>query len=374
MAVKTEHVQLIDYFRGIAILAVFLFHCLGVAFGHDQLAWGPWFSDFSTSRSFLALVPVTLGWAGVAIFFVVSGFCIHLSFLNGPANDWRVFFVRRFFRIYPPYLLALIFFACVLPTTRLSFRSLFAWAQAGSHALLVHNLDQRSYFGINSAFWSIAVEVQLYLLYPALLALVRKLGWDRSLFVLGFLEVTMRLANDAAGTATGQSLPRWFSGSPFFYWYSWAIGAALADALVQKRPLPFRSWPVAALAAMAVGTAFIRPLYSLSFLFFAVLTAAVIARWLAAKVPVSPPNRFAVHLHDLGNCSYSFYLLHQPLVVAAMVGLWKLQVLPHLPLLTFMLCAGTYPFIYLLSWGYYRCVELRSIALGKEILRRMPRR
>jgi len=367
---KTGHIQPLDGFRGIAILGVFLFHCLGASFGYDHLPWGRWFSEFSAPWSFLAVLPVTLGWAGVAVFFVVSGFCIHLSFLKNSTNDWRGFFVRRFFRIYPPYFAALVFFACVFAPTRIRFHSLIDWAQIVSHALLLHNLDYRLYFGINGAFWSIAVEVQLYLIYPLLLVLVRKIGWHRSLLILCVLETLMRAISGAVEVATGNPIWCWFSGSPFCFWFSWAIGAALADAFVNKRPLPFRSLPVAAVSVMAVATAFIRPLNPFSFLFFALLTTTVLSRLLASERPVSLTNLPAVHLRNLGLYSYSFYLLHQPLVFAFGKSLGGFEALAHHRLLMFIFCAGTYPFIYFLSWLYYRYFEVRSIAWGKRILQR----
>jgi peptidoglycan/LPS O-acetylase OafA/YrhL len=368
---NTEHIQLLDGFRGIAILAVFLFHCLGASFGYDHLAWGRWFSDFSAPWSFLVLLPCTLGWAGVAVFFVVSGFCIHLSFLKGPANDWRGFFARRFFRIYPPYLLALVFFACIFAPTRLGFHSRNDWGQLGSHALLLHNLDYRFFYGVDAAFWSIAVEVQLYLIYPLLLAMVRKTGWQRTLLALGLLETLMRAASSAVETSTGNPIWCWFSASPFGFWFSWAIGAALADAYVQKRPLPFRRAPLVPVCAMAVATAFIRPLNALSFLFFALFTAMVLARLLASERPLSLQSWAAVHLRNLGIYSYSFYLLHQPLVFAWGRFLGRFQTVAHHRLLAFALCAGAYPLIYLVSWLYYRTLEVRSIAMGKRVLGRL---
>src|ERR1700730_9917341 len=106
-----RHVAFLDSLRGLAILLVFTFHSLGAAFSRDTLPWGGWFQNFTGPRSFLALFPATLGWVGVAIFFVVSGFCIHLSFSRQPR--WASFFWRRFFRIYPPYLAALLLFAFV---------------------------------------------------------------------------------------------------------------------------------------------------------------------------------------------------------------------------------------------------------------------
>jgi peptidoglycan/LPS O-acetylase OafA/YrhL len=100
MADPKRHIEFLDQVRGIAIVVVFLFHALGTACGYEQLPWGHCFRDFSVSQSFLLLLPFSFGWSGVAIFFVVSGFCIHLSFKR--KADWPDFFVRRFFRIYPP--------------------------------------------------------------------------------------------------------------------------------------------------------------------------------------------------------------------------------------------------------------------------------
>jgi len=97
MNLTRGHLPFLYGIRGIAILAVFLFHSFVHTFGFDNLAWKGLFRDFDTSRSFLALYPLTYGSAGVAIFFVVSGFCIHLSHQSNNEGGWRNFFNRRFF-------------------------------------------------------------------------------------------------------------------------------------------------------------------------------------------------------------------------------------------------------------------------------------
>jgi len=105
------HLPFLDGIRGIAILGVFFFHSLHATFGFDNLKWNGIYRDFNVLDSFLALYPFTYGGAGVAIFFVVSGFCIHLRHQRSKDGDWLSFANRRFFRIYPPYLLALLFFS-----------------------------------------------------------------------------------------------------------------------------------------------------------------------------------------------------------------------------------------------------------------------
>jgi peptidoglycan/LPS O-acetylase OafA/YrhL len=93
-----QPIDFLDYLRGMAIIAVFLFHCLGAAYGGYQLGWNGLFRTFSGARPFLLLYPVTFGWLGVAIFIMISGFCSHLSFSRDGLNDLRSFYVRRFFR------------------------------------------------------------------------------------------------------------------------------------------------------------------------------------------------------------------------------------------------------------------------------------
>ena len=318
----SKHIGFLDHMRGVAILAVFFFHCLGATFGEPQLAWGGhWFRNFSTSNAFLVLLPASLGWAGVAIFFVVSGFCIHLSFLRG-GNNWRNFFIRRFFRIYPAYLITLMFFALVFPRTRLAFHYvLHDCCQLGSHVMLLHNFSAKYLFGINPSFWSIAVEIQLYLIYPLLLALVGRIGWNRSLMVVGLVEVMMRSSSGIMAVTSGIEFHAWFDYSPFFFWYSWAIGAALADAYMHGRNLPFARSSATVWLLLAIVSYLIKPLAPFSFLLFSVFTASVIAKFLNGWRPALPVPRAVVsHLQLLGVCSYSFYLLHQPLLFCGPVG------------------------------------------------------
>jgi peptidoglycan/LPS O-acetylase OafA/YrhL len=302
----------------------------------------------------------------VAIFFVVSGFCIHYSFARHP--NWSTFFRRRFFRIYPPYLAALLFFSFVYPLTRLHFASRFDIAQFCSHVLLLHNFDARSYSGIVPAFWSIAVEVQLYALYPVLIALIARFGWRRSLVSIALLEVILRVADGILLTTRGSGLPMWVSGSPFIYWFSWSVGAAVAESYLRGQKIHVSRISLFALGALAVGSCCFRPSSAMSFLLFALLTAGVVTRFLQDGSDRIYSNLFWSHLQRVGLWSYSLYLLHQPLLSGVPRLTAKIMPRVHIhPWGIFTLClASWFVIVYIGKLSYEYC-ELPSIALGKSL-------
>ena len=380
----TTHLGFLDVLRGVAILWVFVFHSLGVAYGSGLPHLGPgWTVDFADAVLPVVFFPLANGFGGVAIFFVISGFCIHLSHLRARPGDWWGFFVRRFFRIYPPYLAALLLFAFCFPKTRLAFGPGFDWGQLFSHLFLAHNFRTDWFFGINGSFWTIAVEAQLYLLYPVLTAVAARYGWGRALWLAGGVEAVLRACDAGWGFATGTDAPLWLLGLPFFYWGSWAVGAVLADAYVKGTVLPFASWRLWPWVALALVAPFVRGLASFGFPCCAVATAIIVAREIGkAKAPATDavpwiPGVVTAHLRQLGVWSYAVYLLHQPVIrLLFYVGV-KVRIPPALqqPWVTFAACVALYPLIVLASALFRRTVELPSIAWGRWVLARpMPKR
>ena len=263
----------------------------------------------------------------------------------------------------PPYLVALLLFAFVYPLTKLHFASRVDTAQIVSHILLLHNFDHRTFFGINGSFWSIAVEVQLYALYPLLIALAGRFGWRRTILGIAAIEITLRLTDGVLSTVHGTGLPLWLSASPFIYWFSWSLGAFIAERHIRCNPLQIPRIAVYALGAIAVGSGFFKPLASMSFLLFALLTAGVIARLLIrTDGQLHIPDALRTHLQQVGLWSFSLYLLHQPLLAAVP----KFTSGAHLhPLLLFILCLTSWVLIVPLARFSYHLCELPSVALGK---------
>jgi peptidoglycan/LPS O-acetylase OafA/YrhL len=166
--------------RGIAILLVVIFHYIG---GVEHAPLGYW-----THRLLSAL---TVGWSGVDLFFILSGFLIGgilLDVRNCP-HYFRPFYMRRVFRILPIYYLWTLIYAALIVGALWLLPGRFSAAPRGLLQVPIHLLFlQNMQFGIVpfpwpwfAVTWSLAVEEQFYLLAPPL---IRFLSSRRLLFVL----------------------------------------------------------------------------------------------------------------------------------------------------------------------------------------------
>lgn len=108
-----------------------------------------------------------IGWIGVDMFFVISGFVITSTALRGYHRQGRSFLrgyaQRRWNRIAPLYYFtALIYLVLVNPT--LLFGDLYTTlVHVLSHVFFVHNLHPETFGSINGPNWSVALEVQFYI-------------------------------------------------------------------------------------------------------------------------------------------------------------------------------------------------------------------
>lgn len=384
MSSNPTRLAFVDHLRGAAVLGVFLFHALT---GAEKLFWSGWTRDFADGYKDL-FAPLNLGWLGVAVFFVVSGFCIHLSFQN-QGRRWKEFFLRRFFRLMPAYVVAVLFFACVLPYSRLDFHAdrLAGW-NVLSHLLLVHTFDPRTFHGISSSFWTIGIEVQLYLLYPVLVYVSARHGWGRAMWLAGGWELAIRLSGallpltfGQPPTATGwgarlELVGAGFShleSSPLAFWLSWSLGALLAERYLKHEPLPFLNLPLWVPLAAVVSCFVVRALSGFIFLSAALATARLMAGLIEREnhqALKAPP--WLEPLRQLGSCSYSFYLLHQPLMYALTTnfshGVLDLE---DRPFLHYLVSLTTIVFIFPFSVVVYRFLEQPGIDAGKRLIRRL---
>ncbi|APH71490.1 acyltransferase family protein [Aquibium oceanicum] len=172
--------QPIDVLRGIAIVSVIIWH----AFAPHMMQWYPW-----SAKLF------KLTWAGVDLFFVISGFLIGSILLRYRTSSsyFLAFYGRRFFRIFPLYAVTLII-AYLYGGTKEPF-----WALATFTQNVLWAIEGRFGDAWTGVTWSLAVEEQFYLVVPLLILLIspKQLPWV--LIPLVIAAPLLRLAIWATG-------------------------------------------------------------------------------------------------------------------------------------------------------------------------------
>ena len=354
----------IDALRGLAAIGVVLFHARQAA--GDPISW----------LDRLAYGAVFFGRYGVWLFFVISGFCIHMRWAKQRQTDpeARIEFVsfwkRRFRRLYPPFLAAFILYIALLHREGLAWTGTTLW-RMGLNLFMLGNLDPGALNAINGVFWTLAIEEQLYLAYFVLLALRVRFGWRAAL--------TVAIAARAVWYAMAMVLHRaagldiLVTQAVASQWSIWALGAVAVEAALGLVRLP--AWTrngwigTGVLAAAALNTCayafwitgtpagdvcwLIGDLvWGLGFFIWVNCAVAVERRWnLANHVP-----RMAAWCASLGVFSYSLYLTHQLLVE----HLWpmavkRLPALSGLPPVAGMLSLAGLSVLF--AWGFFIVFE-----------------
>ena len=358
-----KHIAFLDFLRGFAIFYVFTYHLHELTYGKVFAQWDEWIIKLPERVTTWLLLPISFGWTGVALFFVISGFCIHLSFESNANQSNTTFLIRRFLRLYPVYLLALVFFAGGVSFSKIT-------GQFESHLFLIHNFGNGTFYGINASFWSIAVEFQLYLLYPVLRYMVRKTCWTKTLIYLGIIEFGLRLGSSLNFALSGSEFERVITGAPFYFWFSWAIGAFIADLYVKGKQLPLQRVPLWLFPLLTVVSDFYKPIMELSFP-FASISYAVLIVWFLGKQSALKEKSvgfFYRHLSFVGIFSYSVYLIHQPILVKYSDAirdtyLWILRY----PFSWYLFSHVLWLVVLALSYILYLCIERPSMKCSKRL-------
>jgi peptidoglycan/LPS O-acetylase OafA/YrhL len=292
--------------RGLAALYVVVYHVSLRAFPGYPDAGAPfWVGWFSYGRF------------AVLVFIVLSGFSLALS----PARDgWRLdgiaaYAGRRARRILPAYWAAFAFSLAVawliVPQPRSGVPDLTSVLVNG---LLVQNIVGAP--SPNTAFWSIAVEVQLYILLPVLLLMVRRRG-----ALAMVTAVTLVVAAVGIFGPHVARLDTFVNQSPPELAALFAVGIVSAGVVAAGAS---RSWPwpwlvlVAAVPVFATiaweGTA-----WTFDRLFWIDLALAPAIACLLIGLAAGRPAPLlrlldSRPIHGLGSSSYSLYLTHAPII------------------------------------------------------------
>lgn len=375
----------IDGLRAIAMTMVIAFHC--------------------------GLFPI--GWTGVWLFYVISGFVITRNFLAERATGiprgahWASFAIRRFFRIVPPYALYIAICSALI---------LFLRDPSGLHGLgflatftanwwfLDPNVS-KAYFGF-LPLWTISVEEQFYLVFPILFffvaarrlpaLLVALFAWGpvwRWLFEQGLGQFGIAHPDVVASAVYTSSLGQFDA---------FILGALLAhvEGYIRRPRIALCIGAVAMAALFSYWIAFhsiiehLRAahlwaddrlftggppfgrgrelvLYTAIDLCAAALIALALSGSSALSLLATKP------LAWIGRNSYSGYLYHALALQMFGTLIWRHDPRdfpsPHAPLYLIRLAAFTLTFIASIAAAYisYSVIEKRSLKLGHELARRL---
>lgn len=291
-----KHIPALDSLRGIAVLLVIIFHC----FPHNV---------------------TKIGWIGVDIFFVLSGFLITGILLDtkGKKNFYLNFIVRRTLRIFPLYYFSLILCLVLIPVFLPGVMS------PGFSYYIIHQpwfwlYCQNWLFSLTGFpedhtlvhFWSLAVEEQFYVFWPFVIMLVnRKWLLPLSLMLIVFSSFFKFYLGQRLGLV-----------SPFEYMATVSrmdallIGAIIAILIRDKKQWLekyTKYFAVVSFVIVLAGLAKYRSLHFINlaplYIFIEILAGCFLLYMLAAKPSTKSIFDNSVFAF-LGKYSYGLYVYH----------------------------------------------------------------
>ena len=166
----------VEAWRGLAAWMVVYVHFWGFS-GHD---WQP----------------LRFAHTGVDLFFVLSGF-VFAPYLWGQKLSLKAFALRRFFRIYPAYFLALAVYVAL--KVQAGHAPLYLW----EHLTFLQVQSREMAFYYNPPFWSLPAELEFYMALPALAWGLQRARWAWAGLFLG--AVALRMVLGYAGDQASQN-------------------------------------------------------------------------------------------------------------------------------------------------------------------------
>ncbi|EPL0394236.1 TPA: acyltransferase family protein [Enterobacter ludwigii] len=162
--------NVVDYYRALAVTLVTVYH-IQMGLGKDT---------FDLSYGFNLFAPLSNGWIGVGIFFIISGYCMGMSTAHDLANAVTInksvrYLMKRFLRIAPAYYVSILVWFALINYFSITKKPT-EFIDIITHATFIHNLIPETIYTINGVYWSIGVEMQFYVLLPVIIALATTLS------------------------------------------------------------------------------------------------------------------------------------------------------------------------------------------------------
>ena len=341
------HYDWIDTLRGFAAVLIVLFHCrvdLWVGWNYIHAHPGE-VSPVSYYLSYLS-IPMPFMGQSVMLFFLISGFCVHLPNIHRDQLPLKSYLIRRFLRIYPPYLIAILLCLLLDKLMNRADHQTPMIVYLKSVFMIQNSVPPLGEISSNPSLWSLPVEMQLYLLYPLLFWCNNRKGPGLVALLVG----AVTLLSVCIGIII-PSTESWVSANWCSYWLIWCGGAWLAENLTHPS-LRWTQGKSFCFFLLLVGG--VLSYHRLSMLLLHLLWAILFAFVLLYCAQRPLENRITVALRKIGVYSYSLYLIHYP-VLGLMGALWVVFFAAKPTNLLIPLIASL--LIFPLSWLFYRLFE-----------------
>ena len=370
--------DILDSIRGIAALYVAIAHCRGVLWigGREFMEKFPrntW--DIQDYFAFGSSMLTRLAVEFVIVFFVLSGFSIAHS-LSGTKSVWE-FYKRRFIRIYPSYVFALIWAGLIFVLTKYWFPEWYDGSFTG-HGFL-RTMEMKDYFepgviaknlvylpgqGFITPLWSLTYEVMFYLLAPFLL---------RRVNIYVYTSLLLFLVNLIFPSAIdGLYLPRRLYDFLFVYNIYFAVGVFLyanfekiLGWFTDYTKFEFILIVGGLLLFMYGANIYFQIETAFTFIEAAMLSCALIIFFLKYEIRIPP-------LMKIGQFSYSLYISHFPSIFLYLAIYWAI-VHPTTPyILNFFVWMPAVLFVVAIAWVHYQLIEKKTKKILNLLRRQKP--
>jgi peptidoglycan/LPS O-acetylase OafA/YrhL len=370
----TKRLPQLDALRGLAALSVVFSHYVELFFDTAS----PALESVAVFFQYLALTPLSALWGGsqaVLLFFVLSGFVLTLM-LENSRTGWGAYAIKRVFRLWLPYIVAIGFaIAMITSFGSRQIPELGIWVNdflgvavtapaVLDHALFIGHFDQKPF---DFVIWSLVHEMRISLFFPLLLIVVSAMPWKRALIVFFLLSGVSIVAYHLILLSPYPLLSTY--PATLHYVFFFVIGIVLArhrDSVIRwYATLTLKQRVLLGAAGFASYTFFSHLPVALG------IKAGLFVHWLGAPgvaiamiFALASPVAGMVLRHPLaaylGKISFSLYLYHGIIMLAALNLAYGRIPLPLLELIMFVVTLAV-------STLSYRFIELPSIRAGRAV-------
>lgn len=305
------------------------------------------------------LRPFFAGTAAVVVFFVLSGYVLSIPYWRSKQLSYGKYLVRRFFRIYIPYAIAILLALVIAAHALYSRLPLTPWFYRTWQSQITFTLAMRQLLTVpataevNTAIWSLRYEMEMSIILPLICRLILFVrGWWPLAITVAMSIVGRFLESHASANSPVQAELGWtllwisfFLYGTLLSWQHKAIGVFYAGL-----PRGFRAaFAVMAFVVFASPRLMLLPAAACIFILTAQHTP--IKKLLTTPVP-----------EYLGRISYSMYLTHATVLYSVIILCYG-----KLPL--YALAALFFAVTLVVSHLFCVCIEEPANVIGRYLTR-----